>query len=46
MQLAKSFVADLGEVVRLYFTPVTAIVREFKKAVAERSDVSAKPLPR
>jgi hypothetical protein len=46
MQLAKSFLADLDEVVRLYFTPVTAIIREFKKAVAPQGVTRNKRLAR
>lgn len=46
MQIAKSFAADLGEVIRLYFTPVTAIIREFKKAVAPQDAADGKGLVR
>lgn len=36
----KSFRDDLGETVRLYFAPVTAVVREFRNAVERRGITS------
>ncbi|HWA91790.1 MAG TPA: hypothetical protein VG889_17260 [Rhizomicrobium sp.] len=37
--IAKTFRDDLEEVVRLYFAPVMAVVREFRRAVA-RTDTA------
>lgn len=41
MQTAKSFRADLDETVQLHFAPVTAIVREFRRALSRQTATGA-----